>query len=138
MTMLKYSLSMPAWKTKRVHLAVQPRMQQLSNAYDDSINYMNSLRIKEAMRGKVHSSDPMQPHFGESWVGSARGAMSDEIAGIAPPTPGESWQGKAATPLQSLAAERGALPAQPFEARTDGEKGLSKSAWKAKQAHLQV
>ena len=33
--------------------AVQPRLQQLSNAYDDSINYMNTLRIKEAMRGKA-------------------------------------------------------------------------------------
>jgi len=109
--------------------AVQPRLQQLSNAYDDSINYMNTLRIKEAMRGKAPPSDPTAPRFGESWVGSARGAMSSEIAGIAPPTPGESWQGKARQPLQQSLAARGLLPAQlPFEARTDEEKDLSTPA----------
>ena len=71
------------------------RMQQLSaNAYDDSINYKNSLRIKEAMRGKAPPTDPTMPRFGDSWQGSALGSMSKEIAGIAPPTPGESWQVK--------------------------------------------
>jgi hypothetical protein len=39
------------WRTQ----AKPQRMTQLSNAYDDSINYMNSLRIKEGMRGKVHT-----------------------------------------------------------------------------------
>jgi hypothetical protein len=78
------------------------RTQALSNAYDDSINYMNVLRIKEGMRGKRPSPDPTAPHFGEAWQGRAQGMMSDEIAAIAPPTPGEAWQGKARQPLESL------------------------------------
>lgn len=103
---------MPHFKGATQSLAAaQPRrLQQLANAYDDSINYMNSLRIKEAMRGKVPSTDPMMPRFGESWQGSARGSMSQEISSIAPPTPGESWQGKAMQPLmQSLEQKRGLM-----------------------------
>ena len=65
-------------------------------AYDASINYMNTLRIKEALRGdRPLKYDAMVPHFGESWQGRAQGDMSDDIAAIAPPTPGDSWQGEA-------------------------------------------
>ena len=118
----------PAYKGATQSLAAAtPRMQQLSaNAYDDSINYMNSLRIKEGMRGKVAPTDPMLPRFGESWQGSARGSMSEQVAGIAPPTPGESWQGKARYPLQSLEQTRGVLPAElPFQARSEEQKELA-------------
>jgi hypothetical protein len=89
------------------------RMQQLSaSAYDDSINYMNSLRIKEAMRGKLPPTDPTAPRFGDSWQGSALGSMSKEVAGIAPATPGESWQGKSRSSLQSLEQMRWAVPSE--------------------------
>ena len=122
--------------------AVKPQMQQLSaNAYDDSINYKNSLRIKEAMRGKAPPTDSTMPRFGDSWQGSAFGSMSKEIAGIAPPTPGESWlwQGKDASGLESLeqmpritslfrTPRRGVLPAElPFQARNEEQKASASS-----------
>jgi len=102
----------------------QRTTQLVGSAYADSINYMNTLRIKEGMRGKHGApTDPMMPHFGESWQGSAKGGMSDAIASIAPPTPGESWQGKATFPLQSLDQKRGLMPSSlPFEARTEEQR----------------
>jgi len=47
--------------------------QLVGSAYADSINYMNTLRIKEGMLrtegtlGNGPSNDPMTPRFGESW-----------------------------------------------------------------------
>jgi len=70
----------------------------------------------------LHTSHPtyLTPYIPAWLQGSSKGGMSEYIAAIAPPTPGESWQGKAVFPLESLDQKRGLMPAQlPFEPRSE-------------------
>jgi len=104
----------PRWRTpqlaqlktpeaaKAVAAALRREVEQMGGARSPAMGVlqhvmrdMSVTHREEAMRSKAPSTDPTVPRFGDSWQGSALGGMSEEVAGIAPPTPGESWQGKA-------------------------------------------